>query len=196
MTDYFALLDQPRRPWLDPKELKQAFHRKSLRTHPDSRAEKEGASAAGQEFTELNKAYQALQDPKRRLQHLLELEGTTPVARSTAVPQDIERLFPAVAALTQQAHSLAEKNAQATNPLTRSLIKPQLLQVHRELAETLAILQKRHAEAVARLQQLASVWEQARLTSSAELRDLYLRFSYLSRWITELQEKQVQLSAL
>ena len=30
MTDYFALLDQPRRPWLDPDELKGTVRRAEL----------------------------------------------------------------------------------------------------------------------------------------------------------------------
>ena len=30
MIDYFALLDQPRTPWLDLDKLKDTFHRKSL----------------------------------------------------------------------------------------------------------------------------------------------------------------------
>ena len=38
MTDYFALLEQPRAPWLDPRGLKEAYHRQTLQTHPDTAA--------------------------------------------------------------------------------------------------------------------------------------------------------------
>ena len=87
MTDYFALLEQPRMPWLDPAPLKEVFHRKTLEQHPD-------ATAAGSEdrFAELNAAYQALQDPKRRLHHLLSLENRAPAANQM-VPQELQELF-------------------------------------------------------------------------------------------------------
>jgi len=35
MTDYFALLDEPRRPWLDVSSLKQKFLARSSEVHPD-----------------------------------------------------------------------------------------------------------------------------------------------------------------
>ena len=194
MTDYFALLDQPRRPWLDPDELKQAFHRKSLQTHPDIHAQTgDTAAPAAPAFAQLNEAYQVLQDPKRRLQHLLVLEGAFPGARSTTVPPQIEQLFPAVAAATQRAQATAEKNANATSPLTRSLLKPESLQAQKELENILSVLQEQHTKAVDRLRDLSGTWEQRDETTLAELHELLLRFSYLSRWMSELQEKQVAL---
>jgi len=33
--DYFALLGQPRQPWLDPSLLKASFLEQSARLHPD-----------------------------------------------------------------------------------------------------------------------------------------------------------------
>ena len=38
MIDYFALLDQPRAPWLDPDKLKDSYHQKTLQAHPDAQA--------------------------------------------------------------------------------------------------------------------------------------------------------------
>ena len=35
MTDYFALLNEPRRPWLDADLLKQTFLTLSAGAHPD-----------------------------------------------------------------------------------------------------------------------------------------------------------------
>src|SRR5438132_9046006 len=35
MIDYFALLHEPRRPWLDPDLLKQKFISLSAEVHPD-----------------------------------------------------------------------------------------------------------------------------------------------------------------
>src|SRR6185369_1231694 len=96
MTDYFALLEQARAPWLDPAALKEVFHRKTLEQHPDS------ARGGGNAFAEINEAYQVLQDPKRRLHHLLSLENQAPTANQ-AVPADLEELFLQIGAVHQSA---------------------------------------------------------------------------------------------
>jgi len=126
MTDYFALLGQPRLPWLDRAALKEVYHTKTLQTHPDSGAE------AG--FTDLNEAYQVLQDPKRRLQHLLELHQAPLPAANQTVPADLQELFLQIGALTQQIQPLLEKVRAASNELSRSLLKGELLTVQKEIA--------------------------------------------------------------
>jgi len=35
MIDYFALLDQPHLPWLDPDELKNTYHRTRTLKHTE-----------------------------------------------------------------------------------------------------------------------------------------------------------------
>ena len=196
MTDYFALLEQPRRPWLDPEQLKQAFHTKSKRAHPDARPQSNDSAAFEGKFTELNEAYQVLQDPKRRLQHLLQLEGKAGESRFDGVPEDVGELFPRVAALTQQAGELAQKHAAATSPLSRSLMKPELLQLQSRVAGMLKAMRAESADAQTQLRRIDGQWCQDGETIWRELRELYLRFSYLSRWITQLEETQLQLSDL
>ena len=196
MTDYFALLDQPRRPWLDPDELKQAFHAKSLTAHPDAQRHEEGESSgnAGEAFSEVNEAYQVLQDPKRRIHHLLMLEGRASSDRQTSVPHQIEQLFSTVAGVTQQAEALVQKSEAATTPLSRSLLKPQVLKLQNSIGETLQQLSELHDVGVAELRRL-SANDVLADDDWAALRDLYLRFSYLTRWIAELHEKQSRLQA-
>jgi curved DNA-binding protein CbpA len=188
MTDHFALLEQPRLPWLEPEQLKEAFHRATLRAHPD-------AAPAGSDgdFAQLNEAYQTLRDPKLRLQHLLTLTDNAPSRNSGAIPRDVEELFPAVATLTQQAAEVADKFANASSSLTRSVLKAQMLQTQQRVSEMLHVLEQRQAESTARLQQLNSAWEANREAVISELHELYLRFSYLSRWAAELRERELQL---
>ena len=188
MIDYFALLDQPRSPWLDRDALKQAFHARSRELHPDTAL----SPAPDAAFAQLNEAYQILQDPKRRIHHLLTLEGRAP-ARDSAVPNDIADLFPVVAEVTQEAEAVSQKMETSTNPLSRSLLKAQILAVENRLAETLQRLSSLHDEAELALRQLSGGGVLAEGEWS-QLHELYLRFSYLSRWIAELREKQLRLT--
>ena len=88
MTDSFALLQQPRQPWLYPDLLKQRYQERTLTDHPDVR----GADAPSVDFAVINEAYRTLTDPKLRLQHLLRLEGQEP-DNSAPIPADLLDLF-------------------------------------------------------------------------------------------------------
>jgi curved DNA-binding protein CbpA len=91
VTDNFALLDQPRRPWIDLKELEEKYHALARTTHPDQ--SKDPAA----EFAEVNKAYRVLRDPKLRLEHLLALEGREIAWATSGIPADLDELFMQIA---------------------------------------------------------------------------------------------------
>jgi curved DNA-binding protein CbpA len=146
MTDYFALLDQPRRPWLDPEQVKAAFHRKTLAAHPDASAAG-NAETSDKAFALVNEARDVLQNPKRRIQHLLALAGYEPASRFDAIPNDVAELFPAVATLTQDADNVLQKMMHATSTLARSVAKAELLQTRSRLEEMLATLTRLQAAA-------------------------------------------------
>ncbi len=196
MTDYFALLEQPRRPWLEPEQLKQAFHAKALQEHPDAQLHEVDAGASGTAFAELNEAYQVLHDPKRRLHHLLSLCDHAPDRRPNAIPAELGELFPAVASVTQSASALVQQSANATTALSRSLLKPQLVDVAERLNNSLQQLSAIQHNASTRLEELDHIWRDDAADHFAELEALYLKFSYLSRWIAELEEKRMQLLVL
>ena len=190
MTDYFALLDQPRAPWLDPNSLKEAYHRKTLQTHPDSAAAERGEG----DFAELNEAHQILQDPKRRLLHLLELEGHAPSSAHQSVPQELQDLFPAIGGLSQRANLVLEKRKATSNALSRSLLQPQLLELQKE---TSALREKLEALSDAALDQLRAVnlrWSTRSSEELATVTKLYFTFAYLGRWSAQLDEIAFQLS--
>ena len=69
MTDYFALFDEPRRPWLDTDSLKAKFLALSAQAHPDRvhGAAETDKLAANHRYTELNAAYNCLREPRDRL---------------------------------------------------------------------------------------------------------------------------------
>ena len=194
MTDYFALLDQPRAPWLDLDKLKETYHRKTLQAHPDAQASRPGTDAFEATFTSLNEAYQVLQDPKRRLHHLLSLEGAAPSSADQTVPQQLHDLFPAVGALTQRANLLLEKIRATSNALSRSLLKPQILEVQNETKEVRAKIQMLSDASLAELQQINTAWAKNPAKQIAALSNLYFAFAYLTRWSAQLDEMTFQLS--
>lgn len=192
MIDYFALLDQPRAPWLESEKLKQVYHQKTLRTHPDTAP----PGQAENSFAQLNEAYQVLQDAKRRLHHLLELEGHAPSSADQTVPRELHDLFPAIGALAQRASVLLEKTKTASNALSRSLLKPQILEVQKETKELREKIQRLSDSSLAQLRLVDSRWKKNPAEEIAALTNLYFTFAYLSRWSAQLDELAFQLSAL
>jgi curved DNA-binding protein CbpA len=190
MTDYFALLQQPRRPWLHADELKEAFHARAREAHPDAAANTGDAGA----FVKLNDAYLTLQDPKRRLQHLLELCGHPPARQPGSIPAEIAALFPVIAALTQRIDAVVEQVTNATSVLSRSVLKHQFAQITEQLDAATASLSALYDDAVTRLQEIDRAWTKSGPQQLDELQQLYLAFSYLTRWRSELDERRLQIA--
>ncbi len=178
MTDCFALLEQPRAAWLDLEQLKEAFHSRTMQAHPDA----QGSNA---EFAQLNEAYQVLREPKRRLQHLLALSGAPPLTQSAAIPAEVAALFPAVAELTRRADTVLAKSRGATSALARSLVQAEVSTTQKEIEALLGQLQAMFEAANDELRAAAG---------PDEWRELSLLFSYLTRWLGELREKQLQFT--
>ncbi len=70
MIDYFAYYGLPRQLNLDTTKLRKLFYQKSMKVHPDHNGKDDLESAALN-----NEAFQTLQAPMTRVQHLLALEG-------------------------------------------------------------------------------------------------------------------------
>jgi DnaJ-domain-containing protein 1 len=194
MIDYFALLDQPHAPWLDLDKLKETYHQKTLRAHPDAQTNRSEADATDATFTNLNEAYQVLQDPKRRLHHLLSLEGAAPSSADQTVPQHLHDLFPTVGALVQRANLLLEKIRATSNTLSRSLLKPQIMELQDEAREVREKIQNLSDALLAELRQINRAWAKNPAEQIEGLSNLYVAFAYLTRWSTQLDEMTFQLS--
>src|ERR1041385_591553 len=119
MTDYFALLNEPRRPWLEPEALRQKFLGLSATVHPDrvhTLGEAQRA-AAHERYTALNAAYRCLREPKDRLRHLLELEGAGPSAEAQRIPSELMDLSLEIGAACRDADRVATEKSRTTSPL-------------------------------------------------------------------------------
>jgi curved DNA-binding protein CbpA len=206
MTDAFALLHEPRRPWLDPEALKQRFFPLAAEEHPDrihsaTEPEKQQANAR---YAELNAAHNTLREPRDRLLHLLELE-------SGAKPKDVQRippgtmdLFVEIGQLCRDVDAFISQRANVTSPL----VKVQMFQRSMEWTDKLQALQQRinakRDELAGELQQMNGLWDAAPPIGSPEraaalplerLEQIYRVFSYIARWTEQVQERLVQLAA-
>jgi curved DNA-binding protein CbpA len=190
MTDYFALLEQPRVPWLDPAALKEAYHRKTLQSHPDT-----AAPDRESDFSDLNEAYQVLQDPKRRLHHLLSLENGAPPSANQTIPQELQELFLLVGALTQRANALLEKTRTVSNALSRSLLKPQIVALQKEVDSLREKIRNLNDSAIEQLREINREWQRDHADQFAALSNLYFAFAYLGRWSAQLDELAFQLTS-
>jgi DnaJ-domain-containing protein 1 len=191
MIDYFALLDRPHAPWLDLDKLKDTYHQKTLLAHPDAQTSGPGTDAA---FASLNEAYQVLQDPRRRLHHLLSLEGAAPSSADQTVPKQLHDLFPLVGLLTQRTNLLLEKIRVTSSALSLSLLKPQILELQNETKEVRGKIQTLSEASLAELRRIHAAWEKSPAEQIEGLSNLYFAFAYLSRWSAQLDEMSFQLS--
>ena len=205
MTDSFALLNEPRRPWLDAGALKQKFLPLSSAVHPDrfhsaSEAEKQLATAR---YAELNAAYNTLREPRDRLLHLLELELGAKPSDIQRIPPGTMDLFVEVGQLCRDVDSFFAQRGHVTSPL----LKVQMFERGMEWTDKLQALQQRinakRDELTGELQQMNAVWESAPAVGSPEriavlplerLEQIYRVFSYIARWSEQVQERNVQLA--
>jgi curved DNA-binding protein CbpA len=194
MIDYFALLDQPRAPWLEPDELKAAYHKKTLRAHPDAHTNRTSSDDTDASFASLNEAYQILQDPKRRLHHLLSLQNCAPSSANQTVPQNLHDLFPRVGALTERSRVLLEEIRAASNALSRSLLKPRILKMQNETKAVRETIGNLSDASLAELRQINRDWAENPAQQIEALSNLYFAFAYLTRWSGQLDEILFQLS--
>jgi curved DNA-binding protein CbpA len=197
MVDYFALLGEPRRPFLDPERIKETFHRLSRTRHPDQQAN-DAVSGDGDngDFAALNLAQQTLRDPKARLRHLLELEH--PQIRTSgpaAVPATLADQFAPVHQLLKGIEGFLPRKEAATSALTKALLAREAGTLRAQAQDRLAQLEAQHAAALADLQAFDAGWEAYGQSpdAAARLVEFYQRFAYLARWIEQLRERLFQL---
>jgi len=200
MTDNFALLNEPRRPWLDPNALKQKFLALATAAHPDrshnaGEAEK---SEVTQRYAQLSAAYHCLAEPKLRLLHLLELELGAKPGDIQMIPTAPADLFAEIANCCRKADEFLAEKTRATSPL----VQVQLFERGQEWVEQLNLRQRKLNELREKLadelKSLDTQWISADAASRTEilprLEELYRQFGYFNRWNSQIQERVVQLS--
>jgi curved DNA-binding protein CbpA len=201
VTDCFALLNEPRRPWLDADALKRKFLALSAELHPDRvhQATQVEQNAAQARFAEVNTAYSRLRDPKERLKHLLELELGARPAPVQQIPPDLMNLFIKVGGLCRETDAFLAEKDRTTSPL----LQVGLFERGQEWTAKLAAIQQeinsRYETLLTELRALDADWngkpDPARRGAALKrLEELYRLFSYLARWSAQVQERIVRIS--
>ena len=205
MTDSFALLGEPRRPWLDPEALKARVVPMLASTHPDrvhggTGAEKQAATAR---HSELNAAYNTLREPRERLLHLYELEAGERPKDIQRIPPGTMDLFVEVGQCCRDLDEFLQRKAVATSPMLRlSLMQEGLDQLDRlQALQGRVNARRKHLEAD--LKALNATWESAPPEGSEgrreslpleQLEQVYRSMSYVARWTEQIQERLVSLA--
>ncbi len=179
VTDYFAVLQQPRSAVLDEGALRESFHRLASTLHPDV------VSGDANAFAELNTAFTTLRDPAKRLRHLLELESPAALAAPAAIPPEMSDLFPIVGQARAAVVAAVARRAAATTALSRAMLAPAEKAARDLAADALEKSAELRTQATAELASVASDFQ--------KIPALHQRFSFLGKWEAQLREVLLQL---
>lgn len=204
VSDCFALLDEPRRPWLDADALKAKFLARSAEVHPDRvhNAPEAERAAAQERYTALNAAFTTLREPKDRLQHLLELESGAKPGNIQSTPAELTDLFFEVGRLCRDVDFFLIEKGRANSPLLKVKMFQRAMDWTGQINALQLRLNAKRGELETELAAMNDAWAgapsepEARRTvlPLARLEQLYRTFSFLSRWTAQLQERVVPLA--
>jgi curved DNA-binding protein CbpA len=191
MIDYFSLLQQPRRPWLNAEQLKDKYIQITISMHPDRQTQPPVERTSAPDFAYINEAFRVLVDPKARLQHLLKLEGID--ASADSIPETLADVFLETGTLIQEIDLLISRTT--ANALSNALRQPEILEAKKLVADLLDKLQGIYQGALEELRKFDQLWTSTHQIAP-ELSALSAKLAYLTRWIAQLEERQFQLSIL
>ena len=177
MTDYFALLGEARRAWLDPEKLKEKYFALNRATAADA---------------ELNEAYRVLSDPKLRLHHLLTLDGAELTARRQ-VPPSVAELFWNTGTLLRELDQWLLRSAEATSTLSRALLSSERTKIEGDLEKLEEQLTALYESELAQLRQIDAGSKSAFPNDLPRLIQFYDSISYLTRLREQVTEKRFRL---
>ena len=190
----FALFRLEPSPVLDASVLKEHFTRVTAESHPDKFAQATDAErlAAEARFAELNRAYQALVDPRQRLLALYELTKGEKPRDVQRIPPGTMDLFIEVGQTCQQFDQFLERKRAAGGALERASLISEELSLQDALATLVGKLEMLGATLEGDLVALNARWRVGEKDLSA-LETIYRKYSYLARWRQQLEEREIAL---
>lgn len=160
MTNYFELIGLPVSIAVDQEALKTAYYKLAKRYHPDGFHSTDPMEQMNQLMMsgEVNKGYQILKDPIRRLYHILELVEGASVDEKALAPSFLMEMM-----------AIHEKIETARTEAERSSIKADLTTREQELQDRLTEL-------------WATIdWPEVNQQAIQALQSIYIEWKYLLR---------------
>jgi DnaJ-domain-containing protein 1 len=205
VDDYFLLLEQPRRPWLDPEQVQAKFLQLSMAVHPDrvhgaAPAERERAQ---HQFAALNLAAACLKDPKARLRHLIQLETGSAPGQLERLPANAPEFYFRIGQVCRDVDGCIAARPASPSPLLKAQFFSRAMEWLDKLEQLQQQLQTQRAELQKQIMALNAHWEAAPPVGTAtrqaalpldDLTRLYRELSYTMRWSGQITERTVQLS--
>lgn len=188
MRDFFALLGESPRPWLDPEALKAKYHQLTAERHPD-------VAGASVDFADINRAYQTLADPAARLRHLLDLESAGAISRLQPVPEEIAVFFGPVAQASQAVETIMKRYAGAASPLAKALLSTERYRAQERLEQVIAELQEKQTALLSRVREVDELWDTDRASALRRVPELWQALGYTAKWLGTLRESLFQMAS-
>lgn len=187
MIDHFAILGQPRRPWLDSEKLRDAFHELSATLHPDV-----AGSGDATQFAQMNAAYIVLREPAARVRHLLELDLPRSLERSYAIPEILAALFGEIAPLRGRFEAFLRRRNAASTAIARALLASEEQPLRADLSAIAQTLERVQHGALDQLRAIDEEWSAANESPAARLASLHAELAFLAKWNAQLREMLLQ----
>jgi len=190
----FALFDLEPAPALDAEALKERFARTTSESHPDKfqQAPEAERTAAETRYSELNRAYQTLVDPRQRLLTLYELTKGEKPRDVQRIPPGTMDLFIEVGQICQQFDQFFERKRAAGGALERAALMGEELTLQDTLMTLRGKLEKLGETLEHDLSALDTRWRAGDKDLNA-LETVYRKYSYLARWRQQLEEREIIL---
>jgi len=181
-------------PALDAEALKERFARSTAEWHPDKfqTAPEAERVAADERYAELNRAYQTLIDPVRRLLALYELTKGEKPRDVQRIPPGTMDLFIEVGKACQEMDGFLERKRSAGGALERAALMSEELTLQDSLASLREKLEQLGASLESDLAALDAKWRGGEKDLNA-LEAIYRKYSYLARWRQQLEEREIAL---
>lgn len=205
MTDAFALLGLPRRPWLNPDDVQRSFHERSAAWHPDRHHGEPDAQRleAGRIYAELNAAHQLLREPRDRLLHLFEIESGSRPRDIQRIPPGTMDLFVEVGQTCRDCDAFLQRRDPAASPMLKLKSMKEAMEWADRLSSVLARVKEKESALLDELRGMNAAWDNAPSPGDSarlpalpmdRLEQCYRALSYVSRWIGQVRERVVQIA--
>ena len=183
--DAFAILGLDRALTIDDADLNSAWKELSRTHHPDQETGDTDQSAT------VNRAYDLLRAPSRRLRHWLELQGIA-IGRQASIEPSLMDLFSRIGPLLQEADEVLQKRSAASSALAKALLAESEIATQQRLQDLLATLQGELAATTDRFPTLESGTSPG---NSDEALGALARLGFLEKWQQQVQERVMNLIA-